>query len=277
MPDPATTPLRILIIGAHPDDAEFKAGGSAALWRAGGHVVKMVSVTDGSAGPHLTPGPMLAQRRRAEAAAAGAVIGAEYEVLPFPDGRLQPTLAVIDAVIRLIRRFRPDLVLTHRPNDYHPDHRYTAQVVQDAAFIVTVPAVCPDAPHLTGNPVFAHLSDHFTKPYPFAPAVAVDITPVVETPADMLACHVSQVYEWLPHNLGFAAEVPADPAARRAWLGGWYRRMTRPLADRHRELVVRTYGPDRGNRIEYVEAFEPGEYGRPLDAEAIKRLFPFVP
>jgi LmbE family N-acetylglucosaminyl deacetylase len=254
MPDPTTTPLRILIIGAHPDDAEFKAGGSAALWRAGGHIVKMVSVTDGSAGHHVMPGPMLAQRRRAEAAAAGAVIGAEYEVLPFPDGRLQPTLEVRDAVIRLIRRLR-----------------------QDAAFIVTVPAVCPDVPHLTENPVFAHLSDHFTRPYPFAPAVAVDITPVVETPADMLACHVSQVYEWLPHNLGFAGEVPADPAARRAWLGGWYRQMVRPLADRHRELVVRTYGPDLGSRIQYIEAFEPGEYGRPLDAAAIKRLFPFVP
>src|SRR5947209_6171956 len=133
-------PLRLLILGAHPDDADYAAGGTAALYRAAGHVVKMVSLTNGCAGHHLQPGPELARRRRAEAAAAGAVIGATYDVLDNNDGELLPTLENRRQVIRLIRGFRPDLVLTHRPNDYHPDHRYTSQLVQDAAYLVTVPA-----------------------------------------------------------------------------------------------------------------------------------------
>jgi LmbE family N-acetylglucosaminyl deacetylase len=153
------SPLRILIVGAHPDDADYSAGGLAALHAAAGSVVKMVSVTDGRAGHHAQPGAELVRRRRAEAAAAGAVIGATYDVLDSHDGGLLPTLENRYEIIRLIRTFRPDLVLTHRPNDYHPDHRYTSQLVQDAAYMVTVPAVVPDAPHLSRDPVIAYLPD----------------------------------------------------------------------------------------------------------------------
>src|SRR5262249_28005121 len=169
----AERPLRLLIIGAHPDDADYHAGGTAALYRAAGHIVKMVSLTNGDAGHHLLRGPELARRRKAEAAAAGTVIGADYDVLDNPDGELLPTLENRRQVIRLIRSFRPDLVLTHRPNDYHPDHRYTSQLVQDAAYMVTVPAVAPDTPHLAANPVIAYLPDDFQKPYPFRPSVVV--------------------------------------------------------------------------------------------------------
>src|SRR5215467_3773567 len=192
--------LRLLILGAHPDDADYAAGGTAALYRAAGHTVKMVSLTNGDAGHHIEPGPALAERRRAEAAAAGAVIGAEYILLDNHDGLLLPTLENRLAIIRLIRSFRPDLVLTHRPNDYHPDHRYTSQLVQDAAYMVTVPAIAPDTPHLAANPVIAYLPDDFQKPYPFTPTVALDVGKVVERIVDMLHCHTSQFYEWLPYN-----------------------------------------------------------------------------
>src|SRR5262249_30737811 len=168
-------PLRLLILGAHPDDADYAAGGTAALYRAAGHVVKMVSLTNGEAGHHLHPGPDLARRRPAQAAPPGAVIGATYDVLDHPHGQLLPTPANRRQGIRLIRSFRPDLVLTHRPNDYHPDHRYTSQLVQDAAYMVTVPALVPDAPHLERDPVIAYLPDDFQKPYPLRPEVAVDI------------------------------------------------------------------------------------------------------
>src|SRR5271166_550512 len=160
----AIEPLRLLIIGAHPDDADYHAGGLAALYRAAGHVVKMVSLTNGDAGHHVDHGLQLARRRRAEAAAAGAVIGASYDVLDNPDGELVPSLDNRRLVIRLIRSFRPDLVLTHRPNDYHPDHRYTSTLVQDAAYMVTVPAVCPETPHLERDPVILYVSDDFRKP-----------------------------------------------------------------------------------------------------------------
>jgi LmbE family N-acetylglucosaminyl deacetylase len=270
-------PLRILVLGAHPDDADYKAGGTAALWRKLGHEVKLVSVTNGSAGHQTLRGAALVARRRDEAQAAGAVIGASYDVLDHSDGALMPTLEARQQIIRLIRSFRPDLILTHRLNDYHPDHRYTSLLVQDAAYMVTVPAVCPETPHLERDPVILYLSDDFKKPVPFSADIVVDIGPEMDTLINMLHCHVSQFYEWLPYNGGYADQVPADEKARRQWLGEWMRRRLRPLADRHRDRVVQTYGVERGHRIEFIEAFEVSEYGSPLDEAARARLFSFVP
>src|ERR1700722_14197480 len=184
-------PLRLLIIGAHPDDADYAAGGLAALYRAAGHVVHMVSLTNGDAGHHVHAGQDLARRRRREAANAGDVIGAIYAVFDIHSGELLPSLENRRQVIRLLRSFRPDLVLTHRPNDYHPDHRYTSQLVQDAAYLVTVPAVAADTPHLARDPVIAYLPDDFQKPYPFQPAVVVDIGGVFDRMVAMLHCHTS--------------------------------------------------------------------------------------
>ncbi len=270
-------PPRILILGAHPDDADLKAGGCASKWRRLGCEVRLVSVTDGRSGRQTDYGAALAERRRAEARAAGAVIGATYELLDHPDGGLLPTLEARHTLIRLIRSFRPDLVLTHRPNDYHPDHRYTSVLVQDSAYLLTVPAVCPDAPHLERDPVILYFSDDFKKPAPFHPDVVVDVGEELGRVVDMLHCHVSQFYEWLPYNGGYAAEVPADAASRRAWLEQRYRRRLRPLADRFRDLLERTYGELPGRRAEYVEAFEASEYGAPFDGAARARLFPFLP
>jgi LmbE family N-acetylglucosaminyl deacetylase len=273
MPD---EPLRLLIIGAHPDDADYHAGGLAALYRAAGHVVKMVSLTNGDAGHHLQRGPELAARRRAEAAASGAVIGATYDVHDNHDGELLPTLENRRQVIRLIRSFRPDLVLTHRPNDYHPDHRYTSQLVQDAAYMVTVPPIVPDVPHLPRDPVIAYLPDDFQKPWTFQPSVAVDVSGVHDRIVAMLDCHRSQFYEWLPYNGGYAGEVPADHGAQREWLAAWTRARLRARADRYRDLLVRDYGPQRGARVEVAEVFEACEYGAPLDEAARRRLFGFL-
>ena len=271
-----TTPLHLLIIGAHPDDADFAAGGTAALFRAAGHVVKMVSLTNGDAGHHLHPGPELARRRRGEASAAAAVIGATYDIFDIHDGQLLPTLENRLAVIRLVRTFHPDLVLTHRPNDYHPDHRYTSQLVQDAAYMVTVPAVAPETPHLQRDPVIAYLPDDFQKPNPLQPDVVVDVSGVVEKIVDMLHCHVSQFYEWLPYNGKHIDRVPADEHARRGWLAEHTRHRLRARAERFREALVRHYGPQRGAAVEYAEAFEGCEYGTPLDEAAQRRLFGFL-
>lgn len=269
--------LRILILGAHPDDVDIKAGGCTALWTRAGHTVKLVSVTDGGGGHQTLRRPDLVTRRRAEAHAAGASVGAEYVTLDFPDGELQPTLEVRCALIRMIRTFKPDLVLTHRPNDYHPDHRYTAQVVQDAAYMLTVPAICPDVPHLDGSPVIMSFSDDFRKPLPFVPDVVVDVGPALDAMVAMLDCHVSQFYEWLPFNTGTLDQVPTSPQERKDWLGERMKKRIRPLADRYRERLVATYGPDAGRKVEYVEAFEVSEYGAPLTRAARAKLFPFVP
>ena len=270
------TTLRLLIIGAHPDDADYAAGGTAALFRAAGHVVQMVSLTNGDAGHYETAGPPLARRRRAEAAAAGAIIGADYQVWDNHDGELLPTLDNRRQVIRLLRSFRPDLVLTHRPNDYHPDHRYTSQLVQDAAYMVTVPAIVSDTPHLAANPLIAYLPDEFSKPYPFTPDVALDVGPVMEKMIAMLDCHVSQFYEWLPYNVGVLQEVPQTSDQRRAWLGEQVRVRLRSQANRFRQLLLATYGLDNGSQVEYAEGFEVCEYGAPLDEAVRKCLFGWI-
>jgi LmbE family N-acetylglucosaminyl deacetylase len=269
--------LRILVMGAHPDDADIKAGGTAARWTGLGHVVRMVSMTDGSSGHQSMAGPSLAQRRRAEAEAAAAVIGATYDVWEYPDGQLQPSLEARSRVIRAIRAFRPDAIITHRLTDYHPDHRYASQLVQDAAYLVTVPAICPDAPILPCNPVILYFSDTFRKPTPFEPRVIVDIEEQLPQVTAMLDCHASQFYEWLPFNGGFLEEVPADPTARKAWLGDRLARRISPLADRYRDLIVQIYGSERGPKVRYVEAFEVSEVGAALDRATYARLFPFLP
>jgi len=269
-------PLRLLIIGAHPDDADYAAGGLAALYRAAGHDVRMVSLTNGDAGHHEMAGPALAKRRQGEATAAGAVIGAPYQLFDIHDGELQPTLENRWQVIHLIRSYEPDLILTHRPNDYHPDHRYTSQLVQDAAYMITVPAVVPGTKHLLKNPVIAYLPDEFQKPYPFAPTVAIDVGPVIEKIIDMLDCHVSQFYEWLAYNTQVLDQVPKGKAERRDWLGDQTKARLRKQAERFRPQLLACYGTERGKKVEYAEAFEPCEYGAPLDDAAVARLFSFL-
>src|SRR5262245_13717864 len=236
-------PLRILVIGAHPDDADIKAGGTSAKWCARGHVVKLVSLTNGQAGHHAVHGPALAQRRRSEAQAAAATIGAKYEIFDHPDGELDDRVEYRHEVIRLLRAFRPDLAITHRSTDYHPDHRFAGLLVQDASYLLTVPAVCPDVPHLAHSPVILYFSDAFRKPCPFEPHVVVDVEDVLDRVIGMLHRHQSQFYEWLPYNAGHLDQVPAGEEERRSWLGERFRRRIRPLADRYRDLVVRTYGP----------------------------------
>lgn len=273
MPD---EPLRLLIIGAHPDDADYAGGGTAAIYRSLGHVVKMISVTDGGAGHHVKAGPELVKRRRAEAAASGAVIGATYETWNNPDGGLLPTLENRAQMIRLIRTFKPDLLLTHRPNDYHPDHRYTSQLVQDAAYMVTVPPVVPDVPHLMRDPVICYLPDDFQKPYALDPAVLVDVGEVLDRIVAMLHCHVSQFYEWLAYNQGYLDKLPADEKGRREFLAGQVQERLARRADTYRDLLRKHYGRARGGKIKYVEAFEACEYGAPFNDAARARLFPFA-
>jgi LmbE family N-acetylglucosaminyl deacetylase len=248
-------PISILAFGAHPDDAEFHAAGFLARHAAHGHAIHVVSVTDGSAGHHRLDRRTLAARRRAEAEAAAAVIGARVEVWPYPDGELEPSLELRRAVIRTIRRLAPDLVLTHRVHDYHPDHRAVATVVRDACYMVRVPNVVPEASALAADPVVACFVDFFSQPAPFRADAIVDIESVLDTATAMLDCHASQVYEWIPHTLGRSAEVPEDDAARRRWLPGFYA-LSR--------AVARRFAP----HLRHAEAFEISEYGRrPSDAE----------
>jgi len=268
----AQQPLRIIAFGAHPDDCDIRAGGTAAKWAALGHKVRFVAVTNGDAGHQSEGGGALAKRRRAEAEEAGRRIGIEYIVLDNHDGELLPNLKVREEIIRQIREWNADLVLGPRPNDYHPDHRYTGVLLQDAAFMVTVPNIAPDTPALRKNPVFMYFEDGFKKPAPFQPDVAVAIDDVFEKKIDMLDAHVSQVYEWLPWLDGELEKVPKDPAARRAWLADQRSRTVSPAV---KDALTKWYGAERAAKVEQAEAFEVCEYGSRPDENTLRRLFPF--
>lgn len=267
------TPPRILAIGAHPDDCDLKAGGCAILWAQAGCTVRFVSATNGEAGHHEQSGSALADRRRAEAEAAGKIAGIEYQVLDNPDGQLVPGLEQRWGMLRLIREFRPDLILTHRPNDYHPDHRYTSQLVQDCSYLVGVPNICSDTPRLEKAPVIAYFSDDFQKPLPFKPDVVVDIDSVMDTKIRMLDCHESQFYEWLPWVDRHGIEMPKDPGQRLDALARFARLFSRP-SEEAREYLKHHYGDGRGSSVVNAESFEACEYGAPLDGVAVRRLFP---
>lgn len=266
--------LRLLVLVAHPDDAEVRAGGLASIHRDLGHTVKFVSVTNGEAGHHLHPGRELAARRKKEAAAACAIIGAECAVWDNPDGELQPTLEFRRQIIREIREFKPDLLLTHRPEDYHPDHRALGETVRDASYMVTVPHVCPGTPHLQKDPVVAYVWDVFTRPTELRGDVVVDVTDKVDTIAQMLACHESQLFEWLPYNWRLDTEVPDDPAGRLDFARQLYERKMGENTERYRPQLIATYGPERGGKIRFAEIYEISEYASPLTEEARRRLFP---
>lgn len=277
-----TTPqdgkLRIIVFGAHPDDAEFKAGGSAIQWAKQGHHVKLVSVTNGDIGHWQMAGGPLALRRTQECQAAAKVMGTTSQVLDIHDGELEPTLENRKLITRLIREWRADIVISHRPWDYHPDHRYVGVLVQDAAYMVAVPFICPDVPPLEKNPVFLYSSDRFQKPYPFRADVAVSLDDVFET--KLLAIHEleSQVYEGgATGNAAYVSQVPpaADRTARLAWLRERWERRQGNEANQSREALIARYGEAQGKAVRFAESFEICEYGRQPTAAELKILFPF--
>lgn len=269
--------LRIIAFGAHPDDCEFKMAGTAVKWARQGHHVKMVSVTNGDIGHWRMAGGPLAQRRTAEVHEAAKRIGTTAEVLDIHDGELMPTLDNRQKITRLIRDWKADVVIAHRPNDYHPDHRYTGVLVQDSAYMVAVPFFCPDTPPLERNPVFLYYSDGFQKPNPFHPDVIVSIDDVFEKKIDAVDALVSQVYEGgaLGSEETLRQRHADDPIARRQWATeSWSRRQGR-IADQYRGALISWYGEEAGRAVKYAEAFEVCEYGRQPNREELKKLFPF--
>ncbi len=271
-------PLRIICFGAHPDDAEYKSGGTAALWAQAGHQVKLVSVTNGDIGHWAMAGGPLAQRRTAESALVAKRLGVTSQVLDLHDGELEATLDNRRTITRLIRDWQADVVISHRPWDYHPDHRAVGELVQDSAYMVSVPFFCPDSPPLKDNPLFLYSSDSFKRPYPFQADIVVDIGKVFELKVDALLALESQTFEG--GALGSQAQMDAAPPAsqpelRRQWLREQWERRSLAEADKYRDALHRWYDDEHAQQVKYAEAFEVCEYGRqPTDAE-VKELFPF--
>ncbi|MGB3778498.1 MAG: PIG-L family deacetylase [Tunicatimonas sp.] len=266
-------PIRILYISAHPDDGEVYGGGTAALWSQAGHAVKMISLTDGRAGHHQLSGTELVDRRSRESVVAAQRLGVAYEILDNPDGQLEPTLYNRNRLIGKIREWQADVVVTHRPNDYHPDHRYTSQLVQDAAYLVMVPNLVPEVLPLRKNPVFLYFADRFRKPTPFSPDVAVAIDDVYHQKLVAMHAHTSQFYEWLPWIEDKLEEVPEADGARLEWLK---QRWPFGVDARTREALNKWYGSEKAQTMQHAEAFELCEYGHQPSEDEIRQLFPML-
>ena len=283
-PPPAAEPpqdgkLRIICFGAHPDDAEIYAGGVAAKWAAMGHKVKFVSCTNGDIGHWGMAGGPLAKRRTAEVRKCAEILGIETEVLDIHDGELMVTMENRRTICRLIREWKADVVISHRPNDYHPDHRYTGVLVMDAAYMVTVPFFTPDTPHLTRNPVFLFNEDRFQRPNRFRGDIVVGIDDVIGKKLDAMAALESQFYEGGcnggPHLVPKAGDA-SGVARRKKQVRGNFGRWFASSADAFRDRLRHYYG-EGGAKFKYAEAFEICEYGRRPNEDEIRRLFPFFP
>ncbi len=265
--------LNIVVIGAHPDDCDIRAGGTALLFSSLGHRVLFISVTNGDAGHHEMGGGMLAKRRTAEAKEAGKRLGVEYIVLDNHDGELMPALDIRLQLIRHIRNWNADMVFGPRPNDYHPDHRNTAVLIQDCAYMVIVPNIAPDTPPLKKNPYFFYVEDNFQKPDPFKADIAIDISKVFDKKIYAMAAHESQFFEWLPWTADQLNKVPEGENERLKWLA----EVRKPrISETVRESLVKWYGSDKANKVTAAEAFEICEYGRRPSEQEIKRIFPML-
>jgi LmbE family N-acetylglucosaminyl deacetylase len=266
---------RFLMIGAHPDDADIRFGGTAIQLAKAGHTVKFVSMSNGDCGHRLMHGKELAERRWHETQKAAAIFGiAEYQVMDHHDCELEATVENRKEVIRLIRQFRPDVVLSHRTCDYHADHRACAQLVQDAAYLVMVPQFCPETPIPEANPIFGCVFDAFTDPRPARPDAAVAIDAVHDQKNRALDCHVSQFYEWLAeehgyHGVDFSSWCWEEKSA---YLTKHWGLRFKVAADAARQTLKETYGDEAGSKVQFAEVFELSPYGRKVTLEEFRNL-----
>ena len=271
---PAAQPLRIIAFGAHPDDAELKASGVAALWAAQGHKVKFVAMTNGDVGHFEQAGGPLARRRKAEVAECARILGIESGVMDIHDGELVPSLENRKAMSRLIREWQADIVMGHRPYDYHPDHRYTGVLMNDSAVVVVAPFFVPDTPPTRLNPVYFYYSDGFQDPKPFEATMVVGIDDAAEKKWKCVSAMPSQFGDkdsWQGRTL---ANVPAGDRERQAYLLEIVKKRNLAVADQYRERLVALYGKERGQAIKYAEAFQLSQYGRQASVDDLKKLFP---
>jgi LmbE family N-acetylglucosaminyl deacetylase len=252
----------------------LKFAGTGALFAAQGAKVKLVALTNGDVGHFSQAGGPLAQRRKAEVEACHAKLGVATDVLDIHDGELMPDLETRKKVANLIRDWQADIVLSHRPWDYHPDHRAVGKLAEDAAVVVAAPYFAPYTPPTKGNPIFLFYSDPFKHPYPFDPILAVGIDDVAQKKWDCISALPSQFGDADSWQARYGRNVPADEAGRKAYLLDIVKQRNADVANQYRDLLVKLYGDQKGKAIKYAEAFELNQYGSAATADELKKLFP---
>ena len=284
--------MKILMIGAHQDDMEFEGSGFVAMHRALGNEVRVLSMANGCGGHHILTPEETSRVRREESRRVGEMLDLRYDVCDdVDDCTIVADIPSRRRLTRYIREYGPDLIITHRPNDYHTDHRNTGLLVQDASYLLTVPHECPDAPAMRFMPVIMYYEDTFKYP-PFEADVVIDTDEFLEKKLEVADANKSQVYEWLPYTYGETVPSEEDREGRLAFLRGpsidgmtdeeilaaprrGYVLRYAKTASRHRQKLIARYGEERGRRVRTAEAFMISEYGAPLTEEKRRLLFPF--
>ncbi len=267
---------RVIVICAHPDDAELTTGGTAILLSRSGYKVKLVSLTNGNKGHHKGTKNEIAIRRYNETQEVKKRMNCEYEILNNEDGELEANLKNRMEVIRLIREWKADIVITHPSYDYHPDHRNTSLLVQDAAFLVNVPKILPEVPALTESPLFLYTRGRYADRQKPNPDIVVDITPVVREKAYIIDAHASQIYEWLPWINRSNKIIPDTQEEKIEYILKEYVLKRGEIKEKDRHVVEKWYG-SRAKEVKTIEAFEICEFGRAVNDQDIRELFPMFP
>ena len=196
--------MNILAIGAHPDDIEINCAGTLAKYAAEGHKVFIATATNGNIGSATLPKDEIGAIRKREAAKSAAIIGAEYICLDYDDELFYEDLSVRINFINLVRHCKADVIITHNPHDYNPDHMLTSKIINDIQVMIPIAKIETEEPPCPTLPVIYYFEP--AKGMGFVPTDYVDITDHFETKKKMLLCHESQK-QWMADNYaGFSAD-----------------------------------------------------------------------
>jgi LmbE family N-acetylglucosaminyl deacetylase len=260
--------LSVVIVGAHPDDCEIFAGGLTVLLRQSGHKVTYIVMTNGNAGHYKMTKDVLQAVRFAETRKVAACLDIDYEIMNIDDGCVEPSLRNRQMLIRLLRKYQPDIIITHPSDDYHPDHRYTSQLVTDTAYVLNVPLYVPDVAAMKKPVVYCHMC---SKPQPGTVTVLVPTDKVMAQ--KILAVHqnTSQIYEWLPWTENVDPNIiPEDEQGRIKYLKNrWLPEWEKAAINFRNQLEHYNAGNER-----FVEAFSASRYGFPLTQANASNYFP---
>ena len=267
-------PPRVMMIFAHPDDADIRCGCLTVSLIQRGFKVKFVSIGDGRLGHHRLSPEETASVRRTETLEVARRFGLDgYDIYGHFD--IQPTYELRCKVARAIREYEPDYVITHRTCDYHSDHRGTGVIVMDVGYWLGIPHWLPDTKPLRRRPIVLFMSDEFNVPLTLKPDVMIDAEPFLDRWCDALDAQVSQFYQWLPWDKGIEGEVKAlgdrsDIKARNAYLCKYWAKRKKDDAARFAGAWTAQYP---GRKVPaYMEVYEVSEYGRAPTDEDLRLL-----
>jgi len=264
--------LNVIVIAAHPDEPEEYTGGTAALFAELGHRVKFLTMTNGDIGHYDYKGKELAERRRGEALRAAERLGVEaYTIWDISDGWLVPSPEHRDEVIREIRSWEADVVITfHGHGGGHFDNRNAGRIVREAAEYVA-----SGAASFGKQPLFLLMPDFTTRAI-YKPDIAVDITGVLEK--KLLGCdaHASQFYELAAWQKNIIHLVPDGWEKRRAFILTYWSAFF-DVSEEMRPALAKWYGEDKAVDIAYAEPFEIAPYNDRIPSdEELRALLPML-